>query len=240
MINRDGVKNMRLTDSFHAAKMVFGIVSMCLLVSCKAQEQGFAGGGGRAVEKKPKPAPSQDETKDDKTPAPKPAACTEAQLESVNTLTPLVDQRAGYGALDLELNFMPCPAQVGRVQLPILFDIDATTVLLDGYDTRLSYEVSIQGVRVAGPGPVLTIPGEDLFGRRGEGYLHFRSEGALSVATNVSLARLTVKLNSMYVMGLVNSSTPATSNFTVPIYVKVGKSTPVRVNVQFSPAKIAP
>jgi|688.fasta_scaffold466057_2 hypothetical protein len=239
MINRDGVENMWLTDSFHALKLGFGIVSICLLVSCKAQEQGFAGGGGRAVDQKPKPTPSPDETKEDETPAPKPAQCTEAQLESVNTLTPIVNQIAGYGALDLELNFQPCPAQVGRVQLPILFDIDASTVLIDGYDTRLSYEVSIQGVRVAGPGPVLTILGQDLFGRRGEDYVHFRSEGALSVAPNVSLARLTVKLNSMYVMGLFTSSTPATSNFTVPIYVKVGKSNPVRVNVQFSPAKIA-
>jgi hypothetical protein len=240
MINHDGVKDMWLTDSFHSLKIGFGIISIGLLVSCKAQEQGFAGGGGRAMDKKPKPAPSQDETKDQETPAPKPTECTEAQLESVNTLTSFVSQSAGFGTLNLELNFLPCPAQVGRVQLPILFDIDASTRFMAGSDTRLSYEVSIQGVRVAGPGPVLTILGQDLFGRLGEDYAHFRSEGALSVAPNVSSAKLTVKLHPMYVMGSVNSSTPATSNFTVPIYVKVGQSNPVRVNVQFSPAILAP
>ncbi|MEI6835118.1 MAG: hypothetical protein WCL28_14125, partial [bacterium] len=72
MINHDGVKDMWLTDSFHALKIGFGIVGICFLVSCKAQEQGFAGDGGRAMDKKPKPAPSQDETKDEETPAPKP------------------------------------------------------------------------------------------------------------------------------------------------------------------------
>ena len=232
---------MLLRNRISSFGMYLVIAGMFFLVSCKAQEQGFAGGGGRGVEKRPKPAPTQDDAeKEDVAPLPKQAECTEAQLEAVNSLTSFVNQNIGHGTLELELNFQPCPAQVGRVQLPILFDIDASTRFMAGFDQRLSYEVSIQGVRVAGPARVNTVLGQDLFGRQGADYAHFRSEGALSVAPNISTARLTVKLAPMYVVGSVNSTTPATSNFSVPIYVKVGRSHPVRVNVQFSPANIAP
>jgi len=227
-------------DGLFSSSIFLGIACIFVLGSCKAQEQGFSGGGGRAMDKKPVPVPSQDETKEDVPPLPKPVECTEAQLESVNSLSSFVNQSNGFGTLELELNFQPCPAQVGRVQLPILFDIDANTRFLAGYNQRLSYEVSIQGIRVAGPGAVNTVLGQDLFGRQGPDYAHFRSEGALSVAPNISSARLTVKLSPMYVLGSVNSNAPATSNFSVPIYVKVGQSNPIRVNVQFSPASIAP
>lgn len=216
------------------------LVGAALVTGCKAQEQGFTGGSGTSGGRKPQPAEAQDQTKEEPAPLPKPKECTEAELESVNSLKSFVSQDHGFGTLELELNFQPCPAQVGRVQLPILFDIDANTRFLAGYERRLSYEVSIQGVRVAGPGPVTPVFGQDLFGKQGSEFAHFKSEGALSVAPNVSMARLTVKLLPLYVMGPVNNSKPATSNFSVPIYVKVGQSNPVKVNVQFSPANIPP
>ena len=158
---------MSIRDGLSSLNIFLGIASICVLISCKAQEQGFAGGGGRAIDKKPLPVPSQDDTKEEVLPLPKPAECTEAQLESVNSLSSFVNQSNSFGTLELELNFQPCPAQVGRVQLPILFDIDANTRFLSGYNQRLSYEVSIQGIRVAGPGPVNTVMGQDLFGRQG-------------------------------------------------------------------------
>lgn len=216
------------------------LLSVALVTGCKAQEQGFTGGSGTSGGRKPQPAESQDQKKEEPAPLPKPKDCTEAELESVNSLKSFVSQDIGSGTLELELNFKPCPAQVGRVQLPILFDIDANTRFLAGYERRLSYEVSIQGIRVAGPGPVTPVFGQDLFGKQGSEFAHFKSEGALSVAPNISMARLSVKLFPLVVLGPVNNSKLATSNFSVPIYVKVGQSNPVRVNVQFSPPVIPP
>ena len=98
----------------------------------------------------------------------------------------------------------------------------------------------MQGKVVAGPGYVNTVMGRDLFGKQGEDYAHFKSDGALSVAPNVSSARLSVQLRKMYVVGPVNSASQATTNFTVPIYVKIGASNPVTAMVLFSPAVIPP
>jgi hypothetical protein len=219
------------------AKILFGVTGLYLVVACKAQEGGFAGEGRRAyLDKKPKPQLPQEDIKQDDPPLPKPSKCVEAKLESVNSLTSFVTQNQSSGTLELELNFEPCLEQIGRVQLPILFDVDANALFLPGQERRLSYEVSMQGVRVAGPGAINTVFGEDVFGKTGADFAHFRSDGALSVAPNISTARLTVKLNSMFVVGPVNSTSYATSNFSVPVYVRIGQSPPVRTNVVFAPA----
>jgi hypothetical protein len=121
-----------------------------------------------------------------------------------------------------------------------MFDVNANTMFLEGPDKRLTYEVTIQGNVVAGPGYVNTVLGSDLFGKQGEDYAHFKSDGSLSVAPNISSARLSVQLRKMYVVGPVNSAAQASSNFTVPIYVKIGQSNPVTAMVSFSPAVIPP
>lgn len=219
--------------------LILGAI-VSIMSGCQPQGGGFAGGGARAGDSKPqKPPVSQPPSEKKEEPQNAPP-CTEAKLETVNSLTSFVDQRTSTGRLELELNFAPCPTQVGRVDLPIMFDVNANTMFLEGPDKRLTYEVTMQGKVVAGPGYVNTVMGRDLFGKQGEDYAHFKSDGALSVAPNISSARLSVQLRKMYVVGPVNSTSQASTNFTVPIYVKIGSSNPVTAMVLFSPAVIPP
>jgi hypothetical protein len=213
---------------------------MTFMSGCQPQGGGFAGDGTRSGGAKPQKPPVSQPPAEKKEEPPKAPPCTEAKLETVNSLTSFVDQRATTGRLELELNFAPCPTQAGRVDLPIMFDVNANTMFLEGPDKRLTYEVTIQGKVVAGPGYVNTVLGSDLFGKQGEDYAHFKSDGSLSVAPNISSARLTVQLRKMYVIAPVNSAAQSTTNFTVPIYVKIGQSNPVTAMVAFSPAVIPP
>jgi hypothetical protein len=223
----------------HKNSLILSTV-VSIMIGCQPQGGGFSGGGARSGESKPQKPPVSQLPSEKKEEPPKAPPCTEAKLETVNSLTSFVDQRTSTGRLELELNFAPCPTQVGRVDLPIMFDVNANTMFLEGPDKRLTYEVTMQGKVVAGPGYVNTVMGRDLFGKQGEDYAHFKSDGALSVAPNVSSARLSVQLRKMYVVGPVNSASQATTNFTVPIYVKIGASNPVTAMVLFSPAVIPP
>lgn len=232
---------MKITSTKTQQSSLVLSATIVLLSGCQPQGGGFAGDGARSGGTKPqKPPVSQPTPEKKEVEPPRAPPCTEAKLETVNSLTSFVDQRTSTGRLELELNFTPCPTQVGRVDLPILFDVNANTMFLEGPDKRLAYEVTMQGKVVAGPGYVNTVLGRDLFGKQGEDYAHFKSDGALSVAPNISSARLTVQLRKMYVVGPVNSTVQATTNFTVPIYVKIGASTPVTAMVSFSPAVIPP
>lgn len=223
--------------SVRASFVLMGWI-VSLTSGCSPQDGGFAGEGGRAVNQSPKPPKTEEPPKNEQ-PLPSKPVCTEAKLESVNSLTSFVDQRTWPGTLDLELNFQPCPRQAGRVELPILFDIDANTMFKEVTDKRMTYEVTIQGVRVAGPGFVNTVMGQDLFGKKGADFAHFRSDTSLSVAPDISTARLRVKLDPMLVISPVNKSSAPTTNFTVPIYVRVGDSAPVTTTVTFSPAGVS-
>lgn len=230
----------KFTETKPRPSCLFLGVFMTVMSGCQPQGGGFAGDGARSGGIKPQKPPVAQPPSEKKEEPPKIPTCTEAKLDTVNSLTSFVDQRTSTGRLELELNFTPCPAQAGRVDLPIMFDVNANTMFLEGPDKRLTYEVTIQGKVVAGPGYVNTVLGRDLFGKQGEDYAYFKSDGSLSVAPNISSARLSVQLRKMYVVGPVNSTSQATTNFTVPIYVKVGASNPVTAMVAFSPAIIPP
>ena len=226
---------MKLNQKHFRTTLKLISAALVTLSACQPKGGDFAGSGGRAAVVKPEEPKTEDQEKVDP-PEPLPPSCTEAKLDSVRRLTSYVDQRLSAGSVTLELAFSPCPSQLNPVNLPILFDIDAHMYYPDSSDQRMTYEVWIDSTRVAGPGYLTSISGKDLFGKVGSNFIYFQSDRSLSVSPNITKAKLQIKFGGFGIAGPQTSDDPAESNFVVPIYVKIGQSSPVRVNVTFTPA----
>ena len=205
---------------------IFLALALQLAVACK--EQSFTGNSGN-------PSPKPAVKKDDATQTPPPPECTEARLLSIRNLTAFVDQKQADRSVTIELTFEPCKNQTTWLNLPFLFDLDALLKFSGSQSIPYRVKYSGQDSTSSGQGEMNYIIGSDLFGKTGATWGHFESLQSLQANPLIATATLELLLSPVVFTGRPNSPGPITSNFSVPMNVKVGTSAPILVNIQISP-----
>ena len=202
------------------SKLGPNLVAMLLLIGCSSQR--FSGDTGKrsGADAQPKPITA--------------VACTEARLLSVQSLGTFVDQSKSERSVDVELTFEPCANQKGALLLPIMFDLDATLSFIDAQSSPIGYILTVEGAPSSTSGQMNYIKGSDLFGKSGPAWGHFESSGPLSASPTFTKAILKLKLANVIFYGLPNSPVMST-NFTVPMNVRIGQSQPVVGNITLTP-----
>ena len=204
---------------------VCGIVAIILLGSCAPQK--FTGTSGSA---NPKPA----QKKVDQIQAT--PNCTEARLLSIRNLVTFVDQKKADRSVDIELAFETCKKQTEDINLPLLFDLDGTLKFVTIGNT-IPYTIRFAGTdaKLDGQGEMRYVTGSDLFGQTGAKWGHFESSQDLNASPLMVTATMKLMLSNVLFTGRPNSPGPMTTNFAVPMNVKIGKSAPILVDIMLTP-----
>ncbi len=225
------MKNVAHKDSRQPASFggLTGILVLLLLGSCAPQK--FAGSTGA-----PKPAEKPAPKTKDELPTQPVTGCTEARLLSIRNLVSFVDQKNSDRSVDIELTFEPCKNQNSDLKLPFQFDLDAL-LKFGNNGNSLEYNISFSGPdkTTTSQGNMTFISGSDLFGKVGPTWGHFESEQDIMASPLMEKAVLKLSLSNVLFLGRPESTGPMTSNFSVPMNVKVGNSNPIKVDIMLSP-----
>lgn len=216
-----------------AKKSTYIATAVIVLSIASCAEQKFSGETGRgSAEDKPKPKPKPTPTVDPVKPVE--TGCVEARLLSVRSLVSFVDQSKSVRSVDVELTFEPCPNQKGDLLLPILFDLDATLNIKNPLGNFIEYTLSAEQA-AASSGKMKYVDGSDLFGKSGTKWGHFESSSPLTASPKFTKAILKLDLSTVLFYGPSNAPTQ-TTNFSVPLNVKIGASAPVLGKITLTPA----
>jgi hypothetical protein len=216
-----------------AKKSAYVAAALLVLSITRCAEQKFSGESSkRSAEQKPKPTPKP--TLPDPPVKPVEAGCVEARLLSVRSLVSFVDQSKIPRSVDVELTFEPCANQKGDLLLPILFDLDATLNIQNPLGNVIEYRLSAEQ-SAASSGKMNYVDGSDLFGKSGPKWGHFESSSPLTASPKFTKAILKLDLSTVLFYGPSNGPTQ-TTNFQVPLNVKIGASAPVLGTITLTPA----
>ena len=147
-----------------------------------------------------------------------------------------MDQKKSDRSVDIELTFEPCNNQNSDLKLPFQFDLDAL-LKFGSFGNSLGYNISFSGPDNAttSQGNMTFISGSDLFGKVGPTWGHFESAQDIMASPLMVRAVLKLSLSNVLFLGRPDSTGPMTSNFSVPMNVKVGNSNPIKVDIMLSP-----
>lgn len=214
--------------SFNAHMSFYGflvrVIVLVALSSCQPSKRDFTGaaGGSRPSTPEEKKAPTQPDT------------CTSAKLQSTRSITSIVDQNR-LGEILLELKFLPCRNQTKQIDVTLQLDFENPTFSLPPHN-GLSYDITTNGVAIVGSTPMRRIAGQDLFGKSGIQYDHFKSEKSVSINSDIEVATIRIKMGDFRVARPSTTSAINTAEFSTPAYFKIGETEPVSLTLQFTAA----